>query len=267
MSLEMFIVIYCFVGVLAGLLGGMLGIGGGSITVPCLIALFSIQDFPKDIFMHLVIGTSLAAAACNAAAATYFHSRHRNMYWPLIGKIAPGALIGAITAAFVIKNISSVFLEVFFALFALYVSWSFFRPFSHEHTDKKHPPGYGIFTLFGTGIGLLSNLLGGGGGVFVIPLLTYYRFPPKKIIGTAAFTSFIVSTTGTCLLLDSSSVTISSSYGYVYLPAFIPIACSSMISALWGTHLTNTLPISILRKIFASIMLLTSLSIGLHFFI
>ncbi len=71
------IVIYAAIGIVAGIIGGLLGIGGGAIIVPSLVATFSYFGFPQIYVMHLAIGTSLAAMVINAFAAARAHHKKK----------------------------------------------------------------------------------------------------------------------------------------------------------------------------------------------
>jgi hypothetical protein len=118
-------------------------------------------------------------------------------------------------------------------------------------------PSFFVFSLIGTGVATLSNLLGIGGGFFMVPLLLYFRFNEKKAIATSSATSFLISLGGAIgyLISADKEMGIPGCFGYVYIPAFLAISASSLFCSFYGVKLAHALPSSIIRKIFAAMMI------------
>ena len=116
------IVIYALTGVFAGLIGGMLGLGGGIIIVPVLHYLFIQQGFPTLLLMQLAVTTSLATIIITSMSATYTHHRKGAVSWPTVIRFAPGILIGAVVGAILADSLSSNTLRIGFGVFEILVA-------------------------------------------------------------------------------------------------------------------------------------------------
>lgn len=98
------LLLFALVGVGAGLIGGLLGISGGLVTVPSLLFIFTYMGFPPDYVMHSAIGTSLASMVINALSSTVAHNQQGGVIWPLVKKLIPGLILGSILGAFIARE-------------------------------------------------------------------------------------------------------------------------------------------------------------------
>lgn len=242
---------YILTGAVAGIVGGLLGIGGGVIIVPSLLFLLSFSDFPKENLMHIAIGTSLACSSLNALAATYFHNKHKKVDWFAIYKIIPGVATGSILGSFIAVHVSSSLLQLIFGVFLLCLSFYFMKFKKAIKEAAVIHPKIIVFSLWGSLVSCLSNLLGIGGGIFMVPLLTFYHFSSRTIIGTSSCLSFFISFFGTLFFLYKAYFSTLGASGYIYLPAFLIIGISGTCTAFYGVKLAQILPSSVTRKIFA----------------
>ena len=115
MTVEI-MVMYALVGLIAGVLAGLLGVGGGIVIVPMLVFCFVRQGVQPEVMMHLALGTSLASIMFTSISSCLAHHRRGAVLWPIVRQITPGILIGT----FVASRLSTGFLRVFFCVF-LYV--------------------------------------------------------------------------------------------------------------------------------------------------
>lgn len=242
---------YIATGTLAGIIGGLLGIGGGVIIVPALLFLFSFLDFPKESLMHIAIVTSLACTTINSFAASYFHNKKRHIDWVVIYKIIPGIVIGSILGSLIADDTSDALLQVLFGVFLLCIALQFIIFKQPKELKTTIYPTMLTFSGWGSLVSCLSNLLGIGGGVFMIPLLNLYHLQTRKIIGTSSFLSFCISLLGTLFFVYKAHISTPESPSYIYLPAFIIVGVSGTLSAFYGVKLAQTLSIPAIRKIFA----------------
>ena len=111
------IAIYALTGIFAGLMGGMLGLGGGIIIVPVLHYIFTQQGFASPVVMHQAVTTSLATIIITSLFATYTHHQKKAVSWSIVNRIAPGVLLGACLGALVADSLSSNILRILFGLF------------------------------------------------------------------------------------------------------------------------------------------------------
>ncbi len=129
---------------------------------------------------------------------------------------------------------------------------------SHVEIAKKPTPLPPILNLFGLGIGLISSLLGIGGGLITVPLLSRYDIPMKKVIGTSSAFTLAVTCVGATsyLMFSNPPSSLEDTIGFVYLPAFIGIALSSFPFAILGVKLAHYLPTHLLKKIFGAVLVI-----------
>ena len=98
---------YLVLGVFAGLVGGLLGLGGGILIVPALLFLFMWQGLPADILMHLAVATSLFTIVFTSVSSSYTHHKHQAVLWPKMFLLTPGIILGAVTGAIIADHLSS----------------------------------------------------------------------------------------------------------------------------------------------------------------
>ena len=122
-----FPIFYLLIGVISGTLGALLGIGGGSVTVPALLLIFSWGAFPEQHTMHLAVGTSLAAMVINTVFATYFHNKKRSVDWRIVRKSLLGIVTGCILGSGIAVYLSSDTLKTFFGFFACFIGLTFIK--------------------------------------------------------------------------------------------------------------------------------------------
>lgn len=262
--MEIYIIAYCaylIVGAMAGIMAGLLGIGGGVVAVPCLFLIFHLLQFPQAYIMHMAIGTSLAAMMFNTLSATRAHNQRKAVLWWLLKKIAPGLVVGGLIGGFIADYVSDVILEMLFGIFLCAIGVMFFRrtkPSLKEHTIPKNP----VLALIFSGIGALSVVLGLGGGIFTVPTLIAFKVPQKTAIGTSSAITFLMTIIGSIafLYLGLDKVQMPDSVGYINLPAFLLIGISSFFFAPYGVKLAHELPEQIVKRLFGIVMIMTGIS-------
>jgi uncharacterized membrane protein YfcA len=262
MSIAVAYIIYIFIGVISGILGGLLGIGGGVITVPCLLYVFHLLHFPQPYIMHMAIATSLAAMIFNTAAATWAHNKRGYVLWGIFKKMVPGFIIGSIIGAIAAIWLSGVFLEIIFGIFLCCLALFFYRK-KAIHVGSHQLPRTPILSLYTCGIGVFSNLLGIGGGSMVVPLLTTFKIADRNAIGTSAASTLITTIFGTIsyLIFGWGEIPASETIGLIDLPAFLIIGVVALFCAPMGARLTHEISPEKVRKIFAIVLALTGLSL------
>jgi uncharacterized membrane protein YfcA len=256
------IIIILLTGVMAGVLSGLLGIGGGVIIVPVLTTLYESQAlFNADQIMHLAVGTSLASMIFTTAGGLASHLRYGHykgitpsLFWGLI----PGLWIGAWSGNFLNSLASPQLLKIIFMIVAMFIALRMILSphlFFHHGPQKQFSPW--VFLLIGLVIGSLSSLIGIGGGIFLVPILAYMGMPPYQVsaatsIGT--FCSVCMGTIGSVYFGWGSIPGQEWVTGYVYWPWAVLIGMAGMILAPTGVWLSRKLPVSIIRKLFALIL-------------
>ncbi|MBS0604197.1 MAG: sulfite exporter TauE/SafE family protein [Verrucomicrobia bacterium] len=262
MSIAIIYIAYVIIGAIAGILGGMLGIGGGVVTVPCLLVLFTYLDFPQPYVMHMAVATSLAAMIFNTGAATWAHNKKQGIVWDVFMKLVPGLVVGSIVGAFFAAWLSGVVLEIFFGIFLLLLALNFYRQKAIHVGSHKLPNPLVLNGLSGS-IGALSNLLGIGGGSMTVPMLSFFKMRDKNAIGTSAATTLVTTICGTVsyLFLGRGVVHSPETFGLINLPAFFIVGIAAFFLAPYGAKLTHQIDPNLVRRIFAVVLAVTGLSL------
>lgn len=253
------LILYCVIGIFAGLLGGLLGIGGGLITVSSLFYTFQWLGFPEEQRMHVIIGTSLGAMIFTSASSAWAHTVQKGVLWHHFRSLAPGIMIGALLGAGTADLLSSKKLEIIFGVSVCLIGIYFLLPSKHQEQETDDCTTYPfLFFISGILIGAISTILGIGGGLLVVPFLTLFRTPLRNAISTSAVLGFLVALVGatTFLSLGFQELTLSGTVGYLYLPALVAIGITSSLFAPFGARLAYTLPVAILRKVFGVVLII-----------
>jgi uncharacterized membrane protein YfcA len=249
-------VAYLLLGATVGLLGGLFGIGGGTVLVPVLLFLFDAQHFPPEHLLHLALGTSMATIIFTALASLRKHHQHAAVNWAVVRTITPGILIGTGLGTLLATHIPTHFVGIFFALFVYFAAAQIL--FDLRPPISRQLPGNVTVRLFGIFAGTLSSVVSIGGGTVVIPFLLWSNLTIRQAIGTSAAISFPVAIGGsigyvlTGLNIDGLPAF---SFGYVYLPCLIWTAAASVITAPIGAKAAHQMNINVLRKLFAVLLL------------
>ena len=246
---------YLALGAVAGFLGGMFGIGGGTILVPVLLMLFEAQYFSPEISMHLALGSSMAIILFTALASMRKHHQHGAVNWRVVFGITPGILLGAALGALFTSSVSPRFLATFFTLFVYFAATQILLDIRPR--ASRQLPGIAGLSLAGTFTGWLSTLVSVGGGIIVVPFLIWCNVPLRHAIGTAAAIGFPIAVGGTLgyIVTGWQSTLPSPHLGYVYLPAVLGCAFASVITAPLGAKTAHKTNVALLRKLFAVLLL------------
>lgn len=261
--------IYLLIGTLAGFSAGLLGIGGGLVTVPALILVFTLLDFPEAYLMQMAIGTSLAAMVFTAASSAWAHHLKKGVYWHLFVLLLPGIIIGSILGALAANHLSSKELKLVFGVFECLIGLYFLLGLEEKVQKSQGDPVRPFtFIIIGFLIGFVSTLLGIGGGILTVPILIRLCIPLRNAISTSAATGFIIALIGAIsfLVLGFNQHTPIGTFGYVYLPAFIFIAVTSTLMAPIGAKYTYSLPVKQLRHVFGGVLIAVGIWIILQNF-
>ncbi len=257
---SLVVLLYLLTGALAGLSAGLFGIGGGIIVVPALYYLFRFSGFPDQSLMHMALGTSLFSIVFTGMASAWGHYRQRMVNMSIVYALTPWLLLGALLGATLAHVLDSRYLRYLFALFELLVAWRLFS--DSAVLPRGGMPSRVAKVTGGLGIGVLSSLMGIGGGTLTVPFLLWHGIPLRNAIAVSAVCGIPIAMAGAGgMLLLGSTVTALPEHtvGYLYWPAAVPIVFASMVAALLGSRLARALPIAILRQAFALLLTVVGL--------
>lgn len=256
----LYILVYMLIGIIAGTLSGMLGIGGGVIVIPLLLWTLKTHTTNPDVIMQMAAGTSLAVMIFNTSSGAYTHFKRGSKIWPVYRKLVPGIILGTITGVIFASSINSKILEIIFGIFIILVALNMLLMKRPKPT--RHLPGPFGTSIVGFIIGGKSGMLGLGGGVITNPFLYYCNVSMRDIVGISNTCSATIATIGTIgfMLTGSHVSTVPPwSIGFVYLPAVLGILLTGPICAHIGAHISHKLPKEMLKKILAIVLLLVAI--------
>ena len=260
------------VGGVAGLTAGMFGIGGGAVMVPALYYAFSELGVPDDIVMHCAVATSAAVIILNAFRSTRAHHTKeavdmslvwpQEKWWQSYGVwIGVGAFAAAIWIA---PRLSSDVLTRLFAAVAVLVALQFIfgKPSFVLRSSVPRGPAP---VLAGGSVGILSSLMGIGGGSLSVPLLSLCGVPIHRAIGTAATFGLFIAVPATIgFILSGWGVAGRpfGSLGYVNGLGFALITVAAWPIVPFGAKLAHRLDATLLRRIFGICLALVALNMA-----
>lgn len=250
------------IGICAGFASGLLGVGGGFLIVPLQYFLLQYIGVNSDLAMLISLGTSLAIIIPTSISGAYRHTRNMD------GIINPGlrlgifGIIGGSIGGFVASGLSSDILEIIFGCLLLFIAVNNIVNINKEREDAKIPFNLLTTGVIGILVGFSSGLLGVGGGIFLIAILTaLLGFSMIEAIGTSSifisltaiggFLSYIISGWGVS--------TFPYSIGYVSIINFILIAAFSVPLASIGAKYAHKVPQKKLKIIFSILVLYMAL--------
>jgi len=268
----LYLPLYLLTGAFAGFSAGLLGIGGGLIIVPILYFIFSSQGYDQQHVMHMALATSLATIIITSISSTYAHHKKHAVLWKVVLLLVPGICLGAWFGAIFATHINTVMLKTFFGVFELCVAALMFNSARNQLKNKMGTiqqrntikPAQAFFG--GNLIGLISAIVGIGGGTLTVPFLNWHNINIKNAVASSAACGLPIATFGTLSYIVSgwslnltphiensalNNILPTLTFGYVQLNAFLLIAIFSFIFAPLGARASHKLSDINLKKVFS----------------
>ncbi|MDC0336328.1 sulfite exporter TauE/SafE family protein [Pseudodesulfovibrio sp.] len=248
-------ILYLVLGALAGVLAGLLGIGGGLVIVPMLNIAFELQGFPDVHIQHVALGTSLATIIFTSLSSMRAHHKRGAINYTAFWRLTPGIITGTYLGAWLASILSTMFLKALFGFFLYYVGTQMLFG-KKTQGDRELPGMVGTFGA-GNGIGIFSALVGIGGGTLTVPFLSWCSHTMHTAIATAAAVGLPIALAGTAgFVFNGLGVEgiPGPHIGYIYIPAFLGIIATSILTAPLGARLAHSLPVDKLKRIFAVLL-------------
>jgi uncharacterized membrane protein YfcA len=262
-SVLLYFGLYALTGIVAGVLAGLLGVGGGLIIVPALTYVFEAQGFPSDIVLHLALGTSLASILFTSLSSARSHHRRQAVDWGIVGRITPGILVGTYLGGAVAARLQTAVLKGVFAVFLLTVAAQMFSG-ARPRPTRNFPKAVGS-TAVGLLIGGVSSLVGIGGGSISVPFMIWCNVEVRRAIGTSAAIGFPIAAAGAVAYMVnglSAHTSVPHAIGYVHLPALAGVALLSVLTAPLGAWLTATLDPTRVKRGFACLLVVMGIKMA-----
>lgn len=254
------------VGACAGVLAGLLGVGGGIIVVPALAYLLPKMGVADDLVMHLAIGTSLSTIVSTALSSAWAHYRQGHVDAELSRRLGLGIVFGASSAGLASGWVPAWALKLGFLGFMTLVSARMLL--SIEPKKQFQMPGArGLFAV-GSVIGAVATWLGIGGGTLTVPFLNACQVPMRRAIGTSAALGLPIAVSGALGFIVSGLPAPHLppyALGYVYLPGFLVISLFSTVFAPLGAKASSKVPVETLKRAFGVVLLIAAIKLAYGF--
>ena len=252
-----FLIGLAMIGIVAGFASGLLGVGGGFLMVPLQYFLLTSSGVDPDLAMMVSLGTSLAIIIPTASSGAYEHQKkNRDIVRPgmLLGVFG---IFGSFCGGLLANVVPSDILRFIFGILLFIVAVDMLVGFKREGNGTRVPFTKFTAMAFGISIGLISGLLGVGGGVFAVPLLSIlFGFTLREAIGTSSIFIAITAIGGVISYIISGYGVnpIPYSLGYVSLVNWFAILVFSVPMARIGAKSAYKLPEKRLKQVFAVIL-------------
>jgi uncharacterized membrane protein YfcA len=249
-------------GLFAGFVGGLFGIGGGAVVVPALYLVFSALGVDESVRMHVAVGTSLSTIVSTSWRSLSTHMKAGAVDMSVLRTWGPWITAGAIAGAAIAGFVDNEVLLIVFGggLLLIAAQMAFGSPNWRVYHDL--PTGAARAGIAG-GIGVLSAMMGVGGGAFGVTVMTLCGRPIHQAVATASgFGAAIAlpAAVGYIVAGWSRAGLPPYSLGFVSVPGFIVLALLTAITAPIGARLAHRLPVLILRRAFAIFLALVALN-------
>jgi len=243
-------------GVIAGLLAGLLGVGGGLVIVPALVWAFLAAGFAEESLIHMAVGTSLATIVLTAVSSVMAHHRRGAVRWGFVARLTPGVVVGVLAGAGLADHLDAVSLRRVFGTLEILIAG--YMALGVPPPTSVASPRLVTAGAAGTAIGLISGLAGIGGGTMTVPLLVHWGVRLQEAIATSAAVGLPIALAGTLgfAVAGADAQLPPWSLGYVYLPAVLGVVPTSTLLAPLGARLAHRLPTAMLRRSFAAFLTL-----------
>lgn len=253
------LLVYLACGAVAGVLAGLLGVGGGIVIVPMLAVILPMQGVAPQYVQHMALGTSLASIMITSISSSRAHNKRGAVRWDIWKAITPGILIGTFFGGIVASHMPTNFLKAFFVCFLYFVAAQMLVGFKPK-AARELPGTLGISGVGGV-IGLASSFVGIGGGTLSVPFMTLCNVPMHTAVGTSAAIGFPIAVAGTLGYVVGGwnmPDLPSGSLGYVHVLALVGLASASFCTAPLGARLSHALPVATLKRGFAIFLLIVA---------
>lgn len=257
--LPMFLVLLV-IGAFAGVVGGLLGVGGGIVLTPAFFYAFSHLGYGGDQLMQVCVATSMATIVVTSLRSLSSHNRKGAVDWDVLKTWGPALVIGAAVGTFVAGKVSSMTLQAIFGgLAGLAGLWMAFSRDSWRLGNAM--PGQPVRSLLAGTVGFFSAMMGIGGGTFGVPLMTLYALPIHRAVATASGFGALIAVPAVLGFLflpveNAPPYTV----GAVNLPAFLVVIGTTLLTTPLGVRLAHAMNPKPLKRAFAVFLTLVALN-------
>ncbi|UWR10121.1 sulfite exporter TauE/SafE family protein [Sulfitobacter mediterraneus] len=249
------------IGAFAGVLAGLLGVGGGIVLVPAFFYAFQTLGYDGPQLMQMCLATSLATIIVTSLRSVHSHNKKGAVDWQILRSWAPGIVIGAVIGMLLVAQLRSGTLQAIFGGLALIVGLYMGFGRAEWRLGQAMPTGV-LRAVLSPGVGFLSVLMGIGGGSFGVPLMSLFNTPIHRAVATAAGFGVLIAVPSVIgfLFVDMQAGKPPLTIGAVNLVAFGIIIAMTLITAPLGVKLAHAMDPKPLKRVFAVFLVLVAVN-------
>lgn len=254
------LVLLLVIGGFAGVMAGLLGVGGGIILVPAFFYAFSALGFDGDQLMQVCLATSLATIIVTSMRSVASHNKKGAVDWDILKKWAPGIAVGAVLGMLAVSSLRSTTLQGIFGVLGICIGFYMAFGKSTWRLGEEMPSGFKRIAL-SPSVGFLSVLMGIGGGSFGVPLMSLHGIAIHRAVATAAGFGVIIalpSVIGFLFVDVAAGSAPPFTVGAVNIPAFLVVISMTIFTAPLGAQLAHKLNAKMLKRIFAVFLIVVA---------
>lgn len=259
MSEPELLLIFLAVGFGAGILIGMLGVGGGVIFVPALYYMLPFYGVKASSIPYFAISISLLSGAIAASFSASFHLVAKNVDVKKALLFALGSCMAAFISVIFVTSVGPEFLKIIFAsvLFVVAIYMLFDVQLKREPTRSKAINLY-YLPVIGLGVGIFASFTGLGGGIVFLPVLHYlYLLNTKNAVGTSSLiTALTMIFASLSFFINQDSWTADYDIAHIGIFVALPLGIGAIGGAKVGFNLVKRLRSNSIKKIFAVLLII-----------
>lgn len=247
-------------GALAGLIAGLLGVGGGIIMVPAMTLAFSALGYDADVYHHVALGTSLAIIIATGISSARAHHAKQAVMMDVVRMWGPPLVITSLAGGLMANMYSGDLLRAIFGVVALFVAMNIVLPFQQRLMAQLSESKL-THRISASIVGYLSALMGIGGGSLSVPTLAAFGHPIRKAVGTGAALGVLIAVPAAIGFVVSGWDVAGRppfSLGYVNVPAFALIGVVATFVAPYGAKLAHSIDQKRLKQAFAVFLMIVA---------
>jgi len=260
--LLMMLALLIVIGALAGVLAGLLGLGGGIVLVPAFFYAFQTLGYDSPQMMQICLATSLSTIIVTSVRSVLSHNKKGAVDWQILRTWAPGIMAGAVLGVMVASSLRSTTLQMLFGCLGIVIGLYLGFGRAEWRIAEAMPKGFRR-AVMSPAVGFLSVLMGIGGGSFGVPLMSLHGVAIHRAVATAAGFGVTIAVPAVIAFLTVSlepSARPPFTIGAVNLPAFGGVIAMTLLTAPLGVKIAHAMDPKPLKRIFAMFLILVALN-------
>jgi uncharacterized protein len=248
------------IGGVAGVISGLLGVGGGIVLVPAFFYAFAHLGYDGPQLMQVCVATSLATIVITSIRSAHSHNKKGAVDWEMLKAWALWVMLGAVAGTWVAASVKSVTLQIVFAVLAMIAG--LYLAFGRANWRLGEAmPGQPLRGVYATVLGFFSAMMGIGGGTFGVPLMSLYSLPIHRAVATASGLGLLIAVPSVIgFLLLSVAGAPPYTIGAVNIPAALLVIAMTLITTPFGVKIAHSMDAKPLKRAFAVFIILVALN-------